>query len=78
MDGKPYQLALWDTSGLSDYDTLRPVGYPDTDVIILCFSIGEPDSLVNIEERVRIAPTTIQAQLTHTLVVDPGDKEARP
>lgn len=65
MDGKPYQLALCDTSGHDDYDRLRPIGYPDTDIIVLCFSIGEPESLVNIEERVGVSPTTIQAQLTH-------------
>ncbi|XP_070390706.1 uncharacterized protein [Dermacentor albipictus] len=30
-----------------DYDWLRPVSYPDTDVISRCFSIDSPDSLEN-------------------------------
>ena len=34
-------LARWDTADQEDYDRLRPLSYPDTDVILMCFSIGE-------------------------------------
>ncbi|CAB1329744.1 unnamed protein product [Coregonus sp. 'balchen'] len=34
-----------------DYDRLRPLSYPDTDVILMCFSIDSPDSLENIPEK---------------------------
>lgn len=44
-------MALWDTAGQEDYDRLRPLSYPDTDVILICFSIDEPDSLENIPEK---------------------------
>ena len=50
VDGKQVELALWDTTGSGQkvYDRLRPLSYPDTDVILLCFSIDSPDSLKNI------------------------------
>ncbi|KAL5277351.1 RHOA family protein [Megaselia abdita] len=51
VENKQVQLALWDTAGQEDYDRLRPLSYPDTDVILICFSIDEPDSLENIPEK---------------------------
>lgn len=45
------ELALWDTAGQEDYDRLRPLSYPDTDVILMCFSIDSPDSLENIPDK---------------------------
>lgn len=44
-------MALWDTAGQEDYDRLRPLSYPDTDVILMCFSVDSPDSLENIPEK---------------------------
>merc|ERR1711909_97215 len=51
VDQKQVELALWDTAGQEDYDRLRPLSYPDTDVILMCFSIDSPDSLENIPEK---------------------------
>lgn len=51
VDGKQVELALWDTAGQEDYDRLRPLSYPDTDVILMCYSIDNPDSLENISEK---------------------------
>jgi len=51
VDNKQVELALWDTAGQEDYDRLRPLSYPDTDVILMCFSIDSPDSLENIPEK---------------------------
>lgn len=51
VESKQVELALWDTAGQEDYDRLRPLSYPDTDVILMCFSIDSPDSLENIPEK---------------------------
>ncbi|KAJ7331282.1 hypothetical protein OS493_020071 [Desmophyllum pertusum] len=50
VDGKTVELALWDTAPQEDYNRLRPLSYPDTDVILMCFSTDSPDSLENIPE----------------------------
>lgn len=54
MDGKHVELALWDTAGQEDYDRLRPLSYPDSHVILICFAIDSPDSLDNVQEKVYI------------------------
>ncbi|KAI9495652.1 Sec3p Rho1p complex [Zychaea mexicana] len=51
VDGKPIELSLWDTAGQETFDRLRTLAYPDSDVIIIAFSIGEPETLENIPEK---------------------------
>ena len=45
--GKMVELALWDTAGQEEYDRLRPLSYPETDIIFVCFAIDCPNSLEN-------------------------------
>lgn len=48
VDGKPINLGLWDTAGQEDYDKLRPLSYPQTDVFLICFSLISPASYENV------------------------------
>lgn len=54
VDGKHVELALWDTAGQEDYDRLRPLSYPDSHVILICFAVDSPDSLDNVQEKVQL------------------------
>ena len=51
VDDKHLELALWDTPGQDEYDLLRPLVYPNTDIVLFSFSIDQTDSLENVEER---------------------------
>merc|ERR1711936_108206 len=51
VGNKQVELALYDTAGQEDYDQLRILMYPDTDVVVICYSIASPDSLANVVEK---------------------------
>ncbi|XP_061505812.1 uncharacterized protein LOC5667525 [Anopheles gambiae] len=44
VDGRPIGVTLCDTAGQDALDTLRQLCYPGSDVILLCFSVVQPDS----------------------------------
>ena len=65
FDGKVVELALWDTAGQEEYDRLRPLSYPESDVILIVFSIDFPVSLANVQDKVR-DPFTFSASSSLT------------
>lgn len=51
IDGEPIKLGLWDTAGQSEYDRLRPLSYPQTEIFLCCFSVVSPDSFENVKAK---------------------------
>ncbi|KAF9104092.1 GTP-binding protein Rho1 [Mortierella sp. AM989] len=45
------ELSLWDTAGQEDYDRLRPLSYPESDVVLMCYSVDTVSSLDNLTEK---------------------------
>ncbi len=43
---------MHDSQGQEDYDRLRPLYYPGTDIVLIMFSKTSPDSLDNVQEKV--------------------------
>lgn len=68
-NGKTVELALWDTAGQEEYDRLRPLSYPETDLIFVCFAIDCPNSLDNVADKVRfhrnLPPSSLTIPLTN-------------
>ena len=52
LDGQKVELRLKDTAGQEDYDRLRPLAYPQSHVILICFAIDSSDSLENVQIKV--------------------------
>ena len=51
VDGRAINLGLWDTAGQEDYDRLRPLSYPGTDIFLLCYSVISPSSFENVKSK---------------------------
>ncbi|GFN90335.1 ras-related c3 botulinum toxin substrate 3 [Plakobranchus ocellatus] len=51
VDGNYHSLNMWDTAGQEDYDRLRPLAYPQTDVFLVCFSLVSPASFENVRTK---------------------------
>ncbi|MBN3284021.1 RHOG protein, partial [Polyodon spathula] len=51
VDGRTISLNLWDTAGQEEYDRLRTLSYPQTNVFVICFSIASPPSYENVKHK---------------------------
>ena len=51
VDNRPITLGLWDTAGQEDYDRLRPLSYPQTDVFLICFALDGSTSFENVRNK---------------------------
>ena len=69
VDEKPIRLGLWDTAGKwvclknvfddfliigqEDYERIRPLSYPQTNIFLICFSLVTSSSYHNVEHKVK-------------------------
>ncbi|KAF7344549.1 Cell division control protein 42 [Mycena sanguinolenta] len=51
VEKEPWTFGLFDTRGPPEYDHLRPLSYPQTDVFVVCFSVGMLSSFENIRQK---------------------------
>ncbi|XP_062328917.1 rho-related GTP-binding protein RhoG-like [Osmerus eperlanus] len=51
VDNRTISLNLWDTAGQEEYDRLRTLSYPQTNVFVICFSIACPPSYENVKHK---------------------------
>ena len=52
-------------TGQEDYDRLRPLSYPNTDIFVVCFSVVSPASFENVKEKVSLNTLPIFGTSTH-------------
>eukprot|EP00108_Taenia_solium_P003062 TsM_000975500 transcript=TsM_000975500 gene=TsM_000975500 len=46
----PVLLSLWDTAGQQDYERLRQLSYPQTNIFLVCFAVNNTDSFRNAQD----------------------------
>ena len=51
VDGEYYQMSFWDTFSHKDWDRLRPLSYPQTDIFLLCIDISNIKHYDEITEK---------------------------
>eukprot|EP01125_Pyxidicula_operculata_P013874 TRINITY_DN45_c0_g1_i1.p1 TRINITY_DN45_c0_g1~~TRINITY_DN45_c0_g1_i1.p1 ORF type:complete len:280 (-),score=69.37 TRINITY_DN45_c0_g1_i1:143-937(-) len=82
-------LHLWDTAGQEDYDRLRPLSYPGSDIVLLCFSLVTEASFDSVKDKwfpevdhyVKDIPTILvgtKVDLRDANLPDPGTGELAP
>ncbi|XP_062859350.1 rho-related GTP-binding protein RhoN-like [Trichomycterus rosablanca] len=48
IDKRRIELNMWDTSGSAYYDNVRPLAYPDSDAVLICFDISRPETMDSV------------------------------
>uniref|UniRef100_UPI0035900C09 rho-related GTP-binding protein RhoE-like isoform X2 n=1 Tax=Myxine glutinosa TaxID=7769 RepID=UPI0035900C09 len=48
VERRRVELSMWDTAGSSYYDYVRPLSYPDSDAVLICFDISRPETLDSV------------------------------
>ncbi|XP_029950026.1 rho-related GTP-binding protein RhoH [Salarias fasciatus] len=51
MDGVQISLGLWDTAGNDNFRQIRPRSYHQADVVLICYSVANPNSLASVQRK---------------------------
>ncbi|XP_054460614.1 rho-related GTP-binding protein RhoH [Anoplopoma fimbria] len=51
MDGVQISLGLWDTAGNDNFRQIRPRSYQHADVVLVCYSVANLNSLASIQDK---------------------------
>ncbi|KAM6897851.1 rho-related GTP-binding protein RhoN-like [Xenentodon cancila] len=51
IDKQRIELNMWDTSGSPYYDNVRPLAYPDSDAVLICFDISRPETMDSVAKK---------------------------
>ncbi|KAJ7836717.1 cell division cycle 42 [Mycena leptocephala] len=51
MGTETWMLGIFDSAGQEEYDRLRPLAYPQTDIFLVCFSVGLPPSFEHVKSK---------------------------
>lgn len=50
----PYAICYCVSTGSSYYDNVRPLAYPDSDAVLVCFDISRPETLDSVIKKVSV------------------------
>ncbi|WAR19657.1 CDC42-like protein [Mya arenaria] len=50
VHGEAYTVSIFDSAGQHDYESVRAFSYRDSEVIVVCYSVLEKDSLLNVKD----------------------------
>ena len=65
-------IALWDTSGQEEYETLRQASYYNVDLFLVCFSIAQRSTYISVQDMVSIRLTRQYTLATNKIIMKPS------
>lgn len=77
-DNETVSLTLWDTAGQEDYDSVRPLSYKDTDLVLLCYTIENAKVISNIPNKWLFEIKNYCPNASYILVGLKGDLRSDP
>lgn len=77
-DNQIYQLELWDTNCADHHKIIRKNGYENCDIVLVCFSVMDHESLRDVKKKVSAGKTSCNIFLIAVFVVDTRSKKMLP